>query len=163
MPRFDFSQRIKQLEKRKGGYFYLKIDAEVVEAFEKKRSTRLLCEIDQKLSYSCGLNHLGDGNYYIIVGSKYLKKLGKGLGEEVNFTIREDPNPLGVEIPESLEVLLAQDEEAKAMFDRLTVGKKRSLIYSIMKVKDLDKVVQHSLEFLQREEQKRQKKENRKS
>ncbi len=47
MPRFDFPQRIKQLEKRKGGYFYLKIDAEVVEALEKKRSTRLLCEIDQ--------------------------------------------------------------------------------------------------------------------
>ena len=98
--------------------------------------------------YSCGLNHLGDGNYFIIVASKYLKQLGKGLGQEVTFEIKEDPNPLGVKMPEVLEVLLAQDEEANQIFQGLTDGKKRSLVYTVLKVKDIDEQVQAALKFL---------------
>ena len=148
MPHFTFEQRIQQLEKRKGGYYYLQIDADVVNQFDKKRATRLKCTLDQKLSFSCGLNHLGDGNFFIIIAGRYLKSLGKEVGDPISFEIIEDPNPLGVEIPEVLEVLLDQDDEARKLFDDLTDGKKRSLIYSIMKVKDIDKQVQMSLDFL---------------
>ncbi|MEM8528354.1 MAG: YdeI/OmpD-associated family protein [Bacteroidota bacterium] len=155
MPHFQFTQNIGQLEKRKGGYFYLKIDAEVVEQFEKKRATRLKCDIDGKVSYSCGLNHLGDGNFFIIVATRHLKKLGKELGDEVQFEIYEDPNPLGVEIPEVLQVLLQQDEDAKVMFEQLTDGKKRSLIYAIKPVKNIDKQVEKIMTFLVEQSNKR--------
>lgn len=146
--KFSFEQPIRQLEKRKGGYFYLQVDAGIIHQFEKKRHTRLVCTLDGRVSYSCGLNHLGDGNYFIIVASKYLKQLGKGLGQEVTFEIKEDPNPLGVKMPEVLEVLLAQDEEANQIFQGLTDGKKRSLVYTVLKVKDIDEQVQAALKFL---------------
>lgn len=151
MSSFKFKQIIQQLEKRKGGYFYFKIEASLVEQMTRKRATRLICTVDQKLFYPCGLNHLGDGNFFIILATTKLKSLGKNLGDEVALEIIEDPNPLGVAIPESLEVLLEQDEDAKSIFEQLTDSKKRSLIYSINKVKNIDLQVEKSLAFLEEE------------
>lgn len=82
----------------------------------------------------------------------------KQIGDVVAFEIMEDPNPLGVKIPESLAVLLEQDEAAKVVFEEITDGKKRSLIYSIQKIKDIDKQVQKSLDFLEEEDRKIKKK-----
>jgi len=144
-------QTIKQLEKRKGGYFYLKIDAEIINQFSKKRATRMICNIDDKVSYRCGLNHLGDGNFYVIVAGKYLEELNKELGDKVYYRIDEDPDQLGVEMPEVLTVFLEQDLESKAKFDKLTDGKKRSLIYSFVKIKNIDKQIKIIIDFLTKE------------
>jgi uncharacterized protein YdeI (YjbR/CyaY-like superfamily) len=38
--------------------------------------------------------------------------------------------------------MLAQDERLKETFDSLTDGKKRSLIFTIQKVKDIDKQIE---------------------
>ncbi len=159
MPHLKFKQTIEQLEKRQGGYYYLKVLADSVAQFEKGRATRLKCILDGELTYSCGLNHLGDGHFYIIMATRYLKQLKKNKGDQVIFEIFEDPNPLGVEIPEALQELLAQDEAAKTVFDKLTDGKKRSLIYSTQRIKNIDKQIQNSLDFLEEEDRKmRQKK-----
>jgi hypothetical protein len=151
MTSYQEKQKIKQLEKRKGGYFYLKIDSDIINQFRKKRATRIICTIDNVVSYRCGLNHLGDGNFYVIIAGKYLDKLGKELGEEVRFKIEEDPDQLGVEVPEVLTVFLEQDSDSKAIYDNLTDGKKRSLIYSFNKIKDIDRQVKIIMDFLSKE------------
>lgn len=76
------------------------------------------------------------------------------LGEEVNYRIDEDPDQLGVDIPEVLTVFLEQDADSKAIFNKLTDGKKRSLIYSFVKLKDIDKQVRNIIDFLAKERQK---------
>ena len=146
-------QAVGQLGKIKGGYFYLMIEADVINRFERKRHTRLVCHLDEKISYQCGLNHLGDGNFFIIIAGKYLEQLGKKVGSFVHFKIEEDPNPLGVDVPEVLTVLLAQDESLSEIYDKITDGKKRALIFSIIKIKDIDKQVQGITEFLAKEKQ----------
>jgi hypothetical protein len=151
MKSFASEQRIGQLEKIKGGYFYLRIEAEIINQFERKRHTRLLCHLEKKITYQCGLNHLGDGNFFIIVAGKYLEQLGKKLGSVVNFKIEEDPNPLGVEVPEVLTVVLEQDENLKEVFNKITDGKIRALIFSILKIKDIDKQVESITSFLEKE------------
>ncbi len=148
MLKFEFEQRVQQLEKRKGGYYYLLIDAGVVDQFPKKRATRLKCVLEKEVVYSCGLNHYGDGNYFVIVATKYIKKLGKKIGDPIHFEIYEDPNPLGVDVPEVLRVLLEQDPAAKKIYEALSDGKKRSLIYLIQPIKDIDKKVGKALAFL---------------
>ncbi|MEM7103319.1 MAG: YdeI/OmpD-associated family protein [Bacteroidota bacterium] len=148
MPEFTFETTVQQLEKRKGGYFYLKIDASIVNQFERKRATRLICTIDGKLSYQCGLNHFGDGHFFIIIATRYIKQLKKQLGDKITFFLEEDPNPLGVEVPEVLEVLLEQDEEAKASYEKMTDGRKRSLIHAMTRIKNIDKQVELALKFL---------------
>ena len=141
-------QVLRKLEPRKGGYLYLKVDKKEVDKMPKKRATRLVITINGSLSYSCGLNHLGDGNFFIIIANKYVKKLGVHEGEKLSFQLSEDPNPLGVPMPEVLEVLLTQDEELNTKFEKLTDGKKRSLIYYMTSVKDIDKQVQKAIGFL---------------
>ncbi|MEM6642390.1 MAG: YdeI/OmpD-associated family protein [Bacteroidota bacterium] len=149
MKEYKSSQRIKQLEKRKGGYYSLIIPAEIVNQFKNKRATRFICTLDDKLEFRCGLNHLGDGNFFIIVGGPNLKKIGKSLNDPIHFKLTEDPNPLGVEMPEVLQVLLDQDELLKNKFQKLTMGKKRNVIHTISKIKDVDKQVKRAIELIE--------------
>lgn len=109
----------------------------------------MICDIDSTVNFRCRLNHLGDGDFYVIVAGKYLKKLNKSLGQQVSYTIKEDPEQLGVDIPEVLIVLLEQDSNLKEIFDNLTDGKKRSLIYGIIRIKDIDKQIKLIIEYLQ--------------
>jgi uncharacterized protein YdeI (YjbR/CyaY-like superfamily) len=94
------------------------------------------------------LNHLGDGNYFIILGSKNLTEVEKQLGDKISFELSEDPNPLGVDMPEVLEAILEQDQEIKTIFDNLTLGKKRNVIHTIIKIKDIDKQIQRAIQLI---------------
>lgn len=163
MKTFKFTQTVRKLSENKGSYYFLKIPAEVVEQFEKKRATRLLCTLESGISYSCGLNHYGDGNFFLILAGRYVKKLKKQVGDSISFEIYEHPNPLGVDVPEVLEVLLSQDPDAKAIYDTLTDGRKRTLIFSISRVKNIDLQVQRITDFLLQERIKQLKKAKSKS
>lgn len=148
MENFQSEQVIGQLEKRRGGYFFLKIEEEIVNQFKNKRHTRFLCTLDKKLTFQCGLNHLGDGNFFIILSGKNLKALDKTLGDKITYELKEDPNPLGVDIPEVLEAVLEQHEEIKAIYESLSLGKKRNVIHSINKIKDVDKQIQKTIQVI---------------
>lgn len=151
-------QVIGQLEKRKGGYFYLTIASDIVNQYNNKRHTRFLCTLENSLTFQCGLNHLGDGNFFIIVSSSNLNIVQKKLGDKIHFELNEDPNPLGVDMPEILDVLIEQDKELKAIFDNLTLGKKRNIIHQIIKIKDIDKQIQKSIKLIKESMQPRPKK-----
>lgn len=155
---YSEEQVICQLEKRKGGYFYLTISADIVNQYENKRHTRLLCTLDQNLTFQCGLNHLGDGNFFIILSSSNLKIVQKKLGDRIQFKLNEDPNPLGVDMPEILEAITEQDEHLKAIFDNLTLGKKRNIIHQVNRIKDIDKQIQKSIQLIEASTQPRPKK-----
>ncbi|MGD1947273.1 MAG: DUF1905 domain-containing protein [Croceivirga sp.] len=156
MKSYQGEQTIKQLEKRKGGYYYLRLDADIINQFSRKRATRMICTIDEKVSYRCGLNHLGDGNYFVIVAAKYLDALEKKLGDQVHYQIEEDPDQLGVDMPEVLTVFLEQEPELRKVFNKLTDGKKRSLIYQIIKIKDIDMQIRSIRDFLSEQRQRMQ-------
>lgn len=94
------------------------------------------------------MNHLGDGNFFIILSSSNLNIVQKKLGDKIHFELNEDPNPLGVDMPEILDVLIEQDKELKAIFDNLTLGKKRNIIHQIIKIKDIDKQIQKSIKLI---------------
>ena len=148
MKKYKSEQIFGQLEKRKGGYFFLKIDAEIVNQFKNKRQTRFLCTLEKNLTFQCGLNHLGDGNFFIILSAKNLQTVDKKLGDKIHYELNEDPNPLGVEMPEVLDAVLEQDETLKTTFESLTLGKKRNVIHQITKIKDIDKQVQKTIKLI---------------
>lgn len=148
MKNYKSEQIIGQLEKRKGGYFFIKVDAEIIDKFENKRKTRFICKLDNKISFQCGLNHLGDGNFFVIISTKNLKLIGRQLGETIPFELIEDPNPLGIDLPETVEILLEQDNALKNKFDELTDGKKRSIVVQISKIKDIDKQISKTVELI---------------
>jgi hypothetical protein len=158
MKTYNSHQTIGQLEKRKGGYFFLKIEAEIINQFKNKRHTRFLCTLEKSLTFQCGLNHLGDGNFFIILSGSNLEIVQKKLGEKIHFELKEDPNPLGVDMPEVLEAVIEQDEHLKIIFDSLTLGKKRNIIHQIIKIKDIDKQIQKCIKLIKESIQPRPKK-----
>ncbi|WNJ17094.1 DUF1905 domain-containing protein [Pontibacter sp. G13] len=151
MDHFQARLILSKLAPRKGGYHHLVIPHEVVDQFPRGKKTRVICTLNESLSYACGFNHLGNGDFFIIVAKRYLKQLDLEGGEEVLVQIQTDPNPLGVDIPEVLQVLLAQDQEAESTFDQLTDGRKRTLIYMLQRIKSVDLAVQKCLAFLEEE------------
>lgn len=141
-------QVIEQLDKRKGGYSYICLPGEVVNKFKDQRQTRLICEVDAAFRFQCGLNHLGNGDFFIILGKKILQSLKKSAGETISFALYYDPDPLGVPMPESLSVLLEQDAALKAAFEKLSMGKKRQVIHYLSRIKNLDKQISTALKVV---------------
>ena len=139
---------IEQLTPQKGNYTVLRIPAKVVASFPKKRSTRLQCTLENGLQFDCGLNHMGDGDYFVILSKRNLKSLRKEPGERITFEIIEHPLPLGVEIPKVLEVLLEQDAEAMDLWKRITDGRKRTIVFAIKRIKDIDKQIHTALKLV---------------
>lgn len=147
MKSIQLSTVIKRLDPRKGAYHYLFVPKEVVASLPEQKKTRLICTLNQ-FSFPCGLNPLGEGNFFIILGKEKMDKSKTSLGQEVQFSLMQSPHLLGIEAPEVLTVLLKQDPLAKAAYDDLTNGKKRSLIFSLQKTKNTDLQVQKILTFL---------------
>jgi uncharacterized protein YdeI (YjbR/CyaY-like superfamily) len=79
---------------------------------------------------------------------KNLEKIQKKIGDKLKFELVQDPNPLGVAIPEVLEILIAQDEDLNSRFTKLTLGKKRSIIHQMNKIKDIDKQISKTIELI---------------
>ncbi|QBA64481.1 YdeI/OmpD-associated family protein [Muriicola soli] len=54
----------------------------------------------------------------------------------VHIQLSENLTPYGVEMPEELQAVLQSDEDANAIFEGFTDGKKRSIIYMILRFKN---------------------------
>ncbi len=80
-----------------------------------------------------------------------MTSLGLMTGEKVFFEIFEDPNPLGVEVPEVLKALRAQDEVVERIWNKLSDGRKRTICHSTMRIKNIDLQVERALEFFEAE------------
>jgi hypothetical protein len=117
--------------------FYLEIPESVVKkagGFASK--TRLICEVNKRVSFQCGLVALSEGKAYISINSKRMKEAGVEYGDIVSVTLSEDQSEYGVEVPEELAELFKQDPEGKRRFDLLTAGKKRYILNYINTVKN---------------------------
>lgn len=137
-----------------GGYRCVFFDANVVDRFPKGRKTRIVLQIDDLIEVQCGLQSSGDGRYFAIVGRNKLEGHTYELGQPISVVVYEDPNPLGVEIPETLSELIAQDEIIERVWKALTDGRKRTLCHAIHRIKSFDKQVQKALTFLEEEREK---------
>ena len=95
----------------------------------------------------CALMPYSQG-YFILINKTRVKKLGLRVNEEVQLFLEKDNSEYGHEMPESFEMLLEQDEEVSKYFHQLTPGKKRSLIYLVGKVKNVDSQLNKGLAIL---------------
>ena len=135
---FEATQVLDQLAARKGGYYYASLPASIVKSWPKRKKTRLICSLSSTVVFSCGLNPMGNGDFFIIISRKNAQAANLTLGENFQFSVSVDPNPLGVAIPETLKVLLEQDSELATRFDALTDGKKRGIIHQLVRIKNID-------------------------
>ncbi len=89
--------------------------------------------------------HERNGQITISFGKRYQKQLGVSSQDHFELQIEEDTSKYGVIMPEAFEAVLATDVVAFNLFEALTMGKKRSLIYYIDRFKSTQTQVDKSL------------------
>jgi uncharacterized protein YdeI (YjbR/CyaY-like superfamily) len=87
--------------------------------------------------------------FYIMVNKLRRVELGLNVGDTVDVVLEKDESKYGMPMCEELEEVLRQDQEGSKLFDTLTAGKQRSMIYYIGKVKDIDKRIHTALIFIE--------------
>ena len=131
-----------------GGWHFLVIDRETVEkfAFESK-SRRVICTIKGGEPFPCALMPWGD-IFYIMVNKHRRAELGLEVGQMVDIVLEKDESKYGMPMPEELEEVMNQDPEGRKHFDNLTAGAKRSMMWFIGKINDIDKRIHTALVFI---------------
>lgn len=117
-------------------YFYFPVPIEFAAPYIDGNNRRIFCKINDALEMQCALMPDGKGDYFININAANRKKTGLNEGDTATLTIRKDDSEYGMEMPEEFLEVLLQDELAHQHFLALTPGKKRTMIYIVLKVKN---------------------------
>ena len=99
--------------------------------------------------FALAVQNLKDGSRYFSVGAPLRKAAKIKVGDTVKVSFRiVDADKL--DLPEELEAVLSQDDDAKKAWENLTTGYQRSLIHYITSVKNVDSRIKRALDLLNR-------------
>lgn len=143
----EIQTQLKHKENSLWPYHFL-IDEATTNVLSSADHKRILCTINDQEQIHCALMPLGKGSF-IMLNQKLVRRLMLQPGEMVKLKLEKDTSTYGVPMPESLQIMLDQDEEGSHYFHELTPGKQRSLIHIVGKVKNIDKQINKSLAILE--------------
>ncbi|MEQ3656111.1 MAG: YdeI/OmpD-associated family protein [Dokdonia sp.] len=89
---------------------------------------------DRTLDFHCKLHRYKE-RYLIVFGKRNQNALGMYPSDFFELQLFEDQTKYGVEVPEAFQAVLDSDPEGAALFENLTPGRKRGLIYYIARFK----------------------------
>ena len=100
-------------------------------------------------AFALAVQHQKNGSRYFSVGAPLRKAAGIKLGDKVKVKCKiVDPDKL--DLPEELEAVLAQDEQGKEAWDRLTTGYQRSLVHYVTSVRNVDSRIKRAIDLINR-------------
>ncbi|MBV9241880.1 MAG: DUF1905 domain-containing protein [Acidobacteria bacterium] len=133
-------------------YHYLLVEREWVAPLGFKGNTRRCrCIVNGKLKFPCSLMPSGrkKGAFYISINKVNREKLGLEPGDEVDVELIRDDSKYGMPMPPEFKEVLAQDDEGRVLFNALTPGKQRTLLWYTAKYKDEDRRIQSALVMIE--------------
>jgi Bacteriocin-protection, YdeI or OmpD-Associated/Domain of unknown function (DUF1905) len=139
-----------KLEKFSSGMHYVMVDEDLFLPFFFKSIDRVVCRINNTLDFHCAFMPKKEGGSYISIGSSVCKKLNLKLGDEVMLSFREDTTEYQFDMPEELTEVFYQDPDAFTIFEGLTDGNKRGLIYLVTMVKSSEKRIDRALKIVEK-------------
>ena len=110
----------------------------IIQPFAEKGLTRVLFKAyfeGKEISFH-GALHTYLGRHVVSFGKRYQKELGVEASDYFELQLFEDTSKYGVEMPEEFSAVLESDPEAYDLFEKLSDGKKRSLIYYLIRFKN---------------------------
>jgi hypothetical protein len=129
--------------------YHIKVPGPIAQSFIDNGDKRVVCTLNEKVSFQGGLMSAGDGVYFININKKIRDQLKIKEGSQLTVHLEKDDSEFGLPMPEEFEEVLHQDPEGKKWFDQLTPGKKRNLIYIAGQVKNMDLRIQRSMVMLE--------------
>jgi hypothetical protein len=118
--------------------FHFDVPVEIAKKLIDGKNRRVICTINNSLTYPCALMPNGSGGFFITVNKANRKTLNLTLGDEISIHLERDGSKYGMPIPEELVELLKQDPEGDKLFHELLPGKQRNLIHLVAKYKHSD-------------------------
>ena len=99
--------------------------------------------------FALAVLHLKDGSRFFSVSASLRKAAGIKLGDPVAVSFKiVDPDKL--DIPEELEAILSEDDQARKAWNKLTRGYQRGLIHYVTSVKNVDSRIRRALDLMNR-------------
>ena len=96
---------------------------------------RIICTINNEYTFHCAM--LSKVTFYfVLLNKETCKKYNYQENDEVTVEIIPDKSKYGMPISEEFQEVLFSDPEGENWFEKLTDGKKRSLIYLTNKTKN---------------------------
>ncbi|WP_299365625.1 YdeI/OmpD-associated family protein [Winogradskyella sp.] len=102
---------------------------------------------DKTIEFYAALKREKSGQYRIYFSKAKQKALGIFVNDYFELQVFEDTSKYGVEMSEELEAVLLSDYDAYTVFEKLTPGRQRSIIYAISRYKSPQMRVDKALIF----------------
>ena len=135
---YQFTAALDHLNSNLWGY-YLPVPKEIADKIiQEQKDRRVVCTLNDKLTFQCALMPKGDGSYFIMVNKSNRDKLKLTLGVAVKVSLKKDESEYGLPMPDEMKEVLFSDPEGDELFHALSPGKQRNLLYIVGKVKSSD-------------------------
>jgi hypothetical protein len=131
-----------------GGMNYIEVPEAIVKKLGGLNKQRLLCSVNGKPHFSCGLMALRDGKAYIMFSKKRMKEAGVDVEDKIDVVLEPDHSEFGMELSDELREVLESDPEAESRFRNLTPGKQRNIIHYVSQVKSPQLRVDRALKLM---------------
>lgn len=144
MEQIIFQTRLNYFESSALWGWHFLVPQRIAELFVNGADRRVVCTINQTVKIHCALMP-NKGEWFVLLNKDVQKKINRPLNTIIEILIEKDTSTYGMPMPEVFQEVLDQDPEAEAYFEALTPGKKRSLIYIVGKVKNVDSRIRKSI------------------
>lgn len=129
------------------GMHYVRISNYKALEFLENGQKRVIVDVNNRMKLHCAIMKSKEDGYFIYIGSKALNELELKEGDDIYIEINEDNSDLKFDYPEEFQEVLDTDIEAKQVFNTLTDGNKRSIIYLVTRIKSINKRIEKSLKI----------------
>ena len=127
--------------------YHILVPDNIANQYMEGENRRVICTFTGEIRVRSALMASKNG-WFVLVNHNIRKQLGAEEGDQLTVKIEKDTSEYGHPMPESFSVLLDQDEAGANLFKGLTMGKQRSLIYIVGKVKNIDSQLNKGLAIL---------------
>ena len=131
------------VKKEEGSRFFIMLDPALAKSLTVNGNKRIVCTLNDAHAFHAALTNKKEVGYCVYISGALGKELKLQEGAEINAQVVIDDSPNQFEMPEELEEVLRSD--AEAIFQSLTPGNQRGLIYLVTQVKSTDKRIERAL------------------
>ena len=130
-----------------GSQLYVPVPERIGIQFHENRNRRVQCQIDDQAPFQCALQRNKVFGYFMGMGRKLQKQHSVGIGDEVRITIWPDQTKYQAPMPEALAAVIETDPDLQTIFEALTPGRKRSIIYMVSSAKRTETQINRALKI----------------
>jgi hypothetical protein len=125
------------------------VPQEIIDQLPNEKRIRVNGIFQNILPFNLAIQPLRSGEKYLSINAASLKKLKLKIGDpiQIEFSIADNDY---MPIPEEFEAVLEQDELGKKLFEKFSVGYRRSILHYVSSAKSIDIRIKRSMEIIEK-------------